>query len=331
MAWRLAPIAASMAAAASAASCYEPRFADGLPCSPLGECPAGQACRSGVCSSEPAVPLADATAAPDAAISPPPDAALGAFSEPIAIAELSPAGKLSRHPSLTSDELEIFFSLVNNGQRDLYTSRRPSRADAWAAPAPVAELNSLLDDQSAYVSRDGLSIWFASTRLTGGVTHQLFLASRPDRQSKWQAPQLQAQFAAALLPSVTADGLTLTFARRDATGNMRPHQATRAAARSAWSAPVVLGLDTPGRDVVIMSSDGLTAVLTSDRAGGPGAPSRVYLVRRGTIDSAFGAPEDLGVTNELVDDLDGWISDDLRTLYFASNRGGERKLYVASR
>ena len=101
---------------------------------------------------------------------------------------------------------------------------------------------------------------------------------------------------------------------------------------SAWGPPVPLTeIDGPGLDTVGLSYDGLTGVISSDRAGAPGALPDLFLATRSGVDVAFGLPLPLDAFNTSGDDGDPWIAEDRDTLYFSSTRAGDRDLYVVTR
>src|SRR5688572_27718917 len=81
--------------------------------------------------------------------------------DPVRIAELSTVGVSEDDPSLTADELEIFFNVGTGIGGEVYTATRESRADAWSPPMPVAELNSSALDFTPFVSRDGLTLYLS--------------------------------------------------------------------------------------------------------------------------------------------------------------------------
>ena len=83
--------------------------------------------------------------------------------------------------------------------------------------------------------------------------------------------------------------------------------------------------------MVSLSFDGLTGVISSDRAGAPGTLPDLFLARRSGVDGAFQAAVVIDIANTEADDSDPWIGDDRDTLYFSSMRAGDRDLYVVTR
>jgi hypothetical protein len=101
-------------------------------------------------------------------------------------------------PSLltTADGVFLFFSSDHNGvqatgSQDIFVSEM--RPDGTYGPGvAVAALNTTSEDQQPNVSRDGLSIVFASNR---GGNMDIYMATRSSLTSEWSAPRnLSSQF-----------------------------------------------------------------------------------------------------------------------------------------
>ncbi len=84
----------------------------------------------------------------------------------------------------------LFFSSDRNnapGNRDVYQSTR--NADGtFNAPTPVAELNSAGDDSRLAIRRDGLELFFSSTRLGLPTGFVIFTSTRASVSSPWSPP-----------------------------------------------------------------------------------------------------------------------------------------------
>lgn len=95
-----------------------------------------------------------------------------------------------------------------------YFARRSSVDEAFGEPELVAELAS--PDASivdAFLSADGLTLWFNRTPLDG--KGDLYVATRPDRESPFGPPELVAELSTEdeeRDPWVSPDGRTLYFA-----------------------------------------------------------------------------------------------------------------------
>lgn len=80
--------------------------------------------------------------------------------------------------TISSDELELFFSSDHGGERDIWTSRRATKTDPFPPATHVDELSSAsAEDYDPELSFDGTTIWFASNRIAGN-DHDIFVATR---------------------------------------------------------------------------------------------------------------------------------------------------------
>ena len=95
--------------------------------------------------------------------------------------------------TMTPDGLVLYFTSNRPGVGgfDLFTTTRPDTASLWAAPTPVAELNTVFDDKFPTVTGDNLTLYFASNRL-GGVpdasgfpTLDIWVAMRASTSDSW--------------------------------------------------------------------------------------------------------------------------------------------------
>ena len=77
-------------------------------------------------------------------------------------------------PSLTFEELELYFASSTGGQNDIWVSRRTVVTDPWGPSTLVSELSSPQNDQDPEVSVDGLVMYLASDR--GGAGMRLYVS-----------------------------------------------------------------------------------------------------------------------------------------------------------
>jgi len=115
----------------------------------------------------------------------------GSFSTPVLVAGLNAPFDMDGTPSMTGDGLEIYFKSTRSGGAgdvDLWRSTRATTTSAWSVPVPVTELDTSAEEQSPEVARDGLTIWFASTRGGGQGDRDIWVATRTDRASAWSTP-----------------------------------------------------------------------------------------------------------------------------------------------
>jgi Tol biopolymer transport system component len=92
------------------------------------------------------------------------------------------AGIEVRSPSVTSDDLEMFYMDLGAGATGRATRQTPT--DPWQLKGLISELG---DGQYASVSSDGLTIYFESAR-TGN--REIYFATRPNRSSPFGTASL---------------------------------------------------------------------------------------------------------------------------------------------
>lgn len=230
-------------------------------------------------------------------------------------------------PTLTEDELEIFFFSDRGGNSDLWRATRTSTDAAWEAPTAVTELNSGDIEQGPAVSRDGLRLWFSSSRDPVGV----FVAARPSRTEPFGAPEPIAIAAdsggTVIAPSL--DQAELRMAVSIGTGDSRDlFELVRASHLGTWGAPAPLtGIASENAESTpYLIDDGRELLFHSGRSGA----GDLYWAYR----EAAGLPI---VRLEPLSDINGPTAFDShphltvsrRQVYFGSDRSGGTDLYVA--
>lgn len=91
-------------------------------------------------------------------------------------------------PSLvtTADGVYLYFSNDSDGDQDIYRSEMAPDG-SFGPGAPVGSLNTGSNDQQPNVSRDGLTIVFASDRDSG--VFDIFMATRESIADDWSTPR----------------------------------------------------------------------------------------------------------------------------------------------
>jgi hypothetical protein len=99
---------------------------------------------------------------------------------------------------------------------DIYASEQASNG-SWGLAAPVAELNSAVNDNRPNVRKDGLEVVFDSNRTGGSGGQDIWTATRASVADPWSAPTnlgtVVNTAAAELRASFSWDGSTLYFGR----------------------------------------------------------------------------------------------------------------------
>ena len=131
------------------------------------------------------------------------------------ITELNALGNVNL-PTLSQDELTIVFAGTNvsggMGSSDLYMATRSDKYSSFSSPFNLTQLNSAGADQGAWLSPNGLTLFYMSDR-TG--THQLYKSTRLGTSEAFSSSTLftDINFSATPLGSGTfsADGSTFYF------------------------------------------------------------------------------------------------------------------------
>jgi hypothetical protein len=96
-------------------------------------------------------------------------------------------------PRLSGDELSILFSSQRpegKGRTDIWRARRSAVGAPFSAPENVSELNTDADDTGAWLSSNGLIVFFASNRAGGQGGLDLWRAVRPSTDAPFEAPEV---------------------------------------------------------------------------------------------------------------------------------------------
>ncbi|CAN5909342.1 hypothetical protein BH11MYX3_BH11MYX3_14130 [soil metagenome] len=254
------------------------------------------------------------------------------FGTPTIISELS-SSSADDDPTLTADMLEIVFDSGRPGSSpggDLYTSRRATLQSPWSAPTIVVELSSAFDEDTPVISRDGLTITFASDR-TGSVGTDLWHASRPDRDSPWSTPVRISELASSSndehLSTDAAQVIGMFASNRG--GTYALYSVTRASAAVAWSGTTLrTELDsTADEQDPALDPTGTVVVFATTRSGN----QDLWIATRPSGLAPFGAPKRIDEVSTASDESDPWISADLRTLVFTRGTSDARDIYISTR
>jgi Tol biopolymer transport system component len=220
-------------------------------------------------------------------------------------------------PTLTGDMLELYF---DDGS-DLWAIVRTGSDQPWGSASRVTSLDTTSIEQTPELSRDGLTIYFASNRMVGDDTH-IWMATRPSRGSDWSTPvaviALDSMHRDAS-PTSSADGATIVMNWGEIAGQDDDIYESSGAG-VAWTPPQPLASVNGSNDDdnPMLSDDELAIYFDSDRAGD--GHHHLYAATRASAGStAFDAPALLGGANPLPDERAPWISPDGRHLVFESN------------
>ena len=210
------------------------------------------------------------------------------------------------------------------------------RYSDWSAPVNLgAEINSAANDQGPAISTDGLSLYFASTRVGGFGGNDIWVSRRQHKDGPWGTPQnLGATINTSGVestPALSRDGRLLYFAsaRPGGHGGIDIWVSERLDRRDdvSWQPPTNLGpaVNSAAADLgpaffVDPEKGTLTLYFYSTRPGGPGLRDiyRSTVDKNGSFTPAVIVPE---LSTPYEDEQPSIRQDGLEIL-FASNRPG---------
>jgi hypothetical protein len=242
-------------------------------------------------------------------------------------------------PRLSGDELTIYFH-ADGDQVDLWSVHRNSLTEPFGPPTLLAGQSSPSNDYDPAVSTDGLTLWFASTRVANEGQH-LYVSIRASTLAEFGAPGLAAAVNATdtqqydAQPFLTTAGNELWFTSKR-TGGLGGNDLWRAAwTGSRFETPVAVAeLNSPADEwVPTVSADRLTVYFSSERAAtGAKGDRDIWRSHRNVIDDGFPAPTLVGELNTTGADLASWLSADNCRMYgTSSGGGGTNSIYMATR
>ena len=257
------------------------------------------------------------------------DGPLGPFSTPTVVDAIDDPGSNNTDPSMTSDARELYFVSDRSGNQDIWVSRRASAGDAWAAPDPVAELNTPMAEQAPAVSFDGLTLWFS--RSVVARQPQIWVTTRSALGQTWSSPTPVTELnGAGIEISAKVDETSLLmFFESTRSGTSQLYASTRPNAQSPWGTPApIQGLGPTGTaHDPFVASLGLRVWFESTQTGG----GDLYAADRASVTDPFANVTPLSELDTPAQEADPWLSPDLHYILFASDRSGNMQIYQSSR
>ena len=246
-------------------------------------------------------------------------------------------------PTIIPDNLTLWFSRRANINDTAiwWKVTRETPDDPWGIPIEHGSWSdsdwNIIDIHQSYTTPDGLELYLSYNDLAGGYgSLDIWVMKRESRSHQWGLPTNLGSVVNTeydeMWPSLSPDGLELYFsgfssglARPGGFGHSDLWVTKRESIGEPWGEPVNLGHDinSIAQDArPNISADGLVLFFDSYRVGGQGAAD-LYMTRRRTIYDPWGKAENLGpLVNSPAWDSPVDLSDDCRTLYFASPRPG---------
>ena len=297
------------------------------------------------CGSVKATPGIDATPGVDATSGSLMDAnvacdPLAAFGAPRPIVMPSTTGMLKHRPQLSPDELTLYFSGNMPGQdTDLYATTRASLADGFAAPAPLATLNSTGNDGDPSISSDGLTLWLASDRVANQPFH-IYVTTRESTLATFGPPAIAAGITTGdgtvddAQPFETADSEEVWFVSKRAP-NLGGFDIWRAvASASGFRLPVLVPeVNSDANDIFpTLSADRLTFYVETTRAvAGAKGGGDIWRSHRQSVADGFPPLTLVPELSSAKNDSPSWLSPDNCRIYITQDDGVTDDMYVATR
>jgi hypothetical protein len=258
------------------------------------------------------------------------------FGTPSMVAGLRSVTDDIQDPTLTADQLEIYFASPTGGVNDIWRSQRATTADPWGLASLVGELSSAEVDEDPELAPDGLTIYLSSDRLGGPGAMRLWFSRRAARDQTWGPPQQViglGSSSADVAPSVDSAGLMMIFASLRGTTDFHLFSASRRDPSAPWGQVdelVDVNSAWQDRDPAVFNQ-GLALVLTSRRTGQGRTADLFHVVRSGPSDPFVEMPAPITELNTDAWEGDPWVSPDGSTIVFVSDRNGTSRIYEARR
>jgi beta-lactamase regulating signal transducer with metallopeptidase domain len=241
----------------------------------------------------------------------------------------------------SSDGLEMYLDSNRSGGYggwDLWVAKRETIDDAWSTPVNLGPLvNSGSHDWTAYISADGLELYYSSGRSGGYGSWDIWVTRRATKDDAWGMPENLGPLVNSSdwdgTPWISPDALELYFYSRNRTGGQGGIDiwiSRRATKNDPWGEPMNLGppVNSSAHETSpFLSSDSLLLffgeeIINPFRPGGFGGTD-MWVSRRASISDPWGEPVNLGpIVNSPSHDCGPRISPDGSMLYFASERPG---------
>lgn len=235
--------------------------------------------------------------------------------------------------TLSSDGLTMYLGIAAaGGSEQIGVTTRPDRGNTFGVVSLLAAPVNQLVEGTPHLSRDGLSLYFYSFRDGGSVDRELYVATRANASSTFDAASPLTTLNSSTvdhLPWVSADELVIYFTT-DRAGNSEVWSATRASRAQPFAAPgPVSELNSGAHDNrVSLTDDELLVILASDRSG---LGWDLYQSVRAGRDEPFSPPEPIAALNTTHMEADPALSADGGELFFTSTRSGETEIWRSQR
>lgn len=234
-------------------------------------------------------------------------------------------------PTMTDDLLEVFLSSGRLGGEKVFRATRATSTDPWGPVVHVAEL----DVMGAFINHpsiapDGLALYYGSSRPPSLGGTDLWVATRPDRASPFDPPQHLPGLSSPQADGDPVIGDTWIYFSSTRGGGTDHYMARRASPADPFGAPErVPSLSSASFDSGVWVD--VTETLSCFASQFGQVRDDLYCATREGIDQPFGPWIPVAELNSTEIDQDPWLSSDLRTIVFSSERSGDAEIYIATR
>jgi len=252
------------------------------------------------------------------------DAALPAFGPPAKHPTASATALDEDDGSLTSDGLEMVFSVNEAGVgKDLYYTKRASLTAAWSSATKLA-ISAVASDETPRFSTDDLTLYFASARAGGAGSLDIWKATRAAKgTSTFGTPTLVAGPNSAVLEKTYSPcgGAYVVVQGTDLAEGVV----------GAAPAPITVLNDAATTETgPFLTQDCLRMYFASARDG----TTKIYSSHRASMTAPWAAPvvaADIPAIVGATAMEDPWLSPDERILSVAATVGGTKDQYIVAR
>ena len=241
---------------------------------------------------------------------------------------------IEENPTLTADELEIYFISDRGGNADVWFSTRESAEGTFEAPQLLAAASTDAVETSPAISPDGLELFVAQDEQDGGLgLFDIWVLERPRTGAAWSSPinVLELNSPEDDIPRPPGFGNTvMPLGSRRGLEGYRTYLASRANPTAPFGEPMLVDeLSVAGQSTVdgFLTEDGLTLFYSSAQNENEG--DLFYAIRPDT-DARFGPPIPITDLNTGADERDPWMNPASTGFYFTSDREGTHDLYFCT-
>jgi len=237
------------------------------------------------------------------------------------------------HPSISTDELELYFERWDFGTGtnlyiyDIWVAKRTEKDAAWEQPVMVdLAVPDGFMAACPSISADGLELYFCLGRFGEDANEaDIYVTTRETASSPWGEPvslgPVVNNWNSQVSPMISSDGLLLLFKdwwadspRPEGFGSTDIWFSRRITKDADWSEPVNLGpaINTAFADVDgMISSDGSTLYFSSNRYSTLFSLRTLYLLYQAPILPVVDFDDDgIVAMNDLLMLIENWGTDD---------------------